>query len=262
MDESYETLVRQLLKQAASADNAEALAALTELHERGWLTGDSSALRYGKFRKANWEGADLHAATLYETQLVLGNLRGAKLQKAKLSFVRLHLAYLREANLQGASFDHTSAQSADLRGADLRESWCYSTNLHAADLRGADLRGANLEEVHLQAANLDGAQFDGRTALPDCVYRRNAEGKIIFTGPIEERYTPESFWSPETDMTRYTNPAHPDFWQPCWAMMGLASWMEWATADQPMPWIAAGFGDLAHMEWARAGKPVATESDA
>jgi len=27
----------------------------------------------------------------------------------------------------------------------------------------------------------------------------------------------DKYWTPETDMTRYTNPEHPDFWQPEWA---------------------------------------------
>ena len=33
---------------------------------------------------------------------------------------------------------------------------------------------------------------------------RDAEGKAIY----------DKHWTPETDMTRYTNPDHPDFWEP------------------------------------------------
>jgi hypothetical protein len=60
-------------------------------------------------------------------------------------------------------------------------------------LIGADLRGTNFKAANLTGAILRNAQFSNKTILPD-----------------------DKKWTPETDMTRYTNPNHPDFWQPDW----------------------------------------------
>jgi len=36
-------------------------------------------------------------------------------------------------------------------------------------------------------------------------------------------------------MTRYTNPEHPDFWQPDWVATGFSSYWEWEEAGRPRP---------------------------
>jgi len=43
---------------------------------------------------------------------------------------------------------------------------------------------------NLQGATLDGATFDQTTTLPD-----------------------KTLWTPDTDMTRFTDPDHPQFWR-------------------------------------------------
>ena len=103
----------------------------------------------------------------------------------------LRRAYLWCANLQGA----------DLRGADLEQANLIRANLRGADLEwadldGTDLRWANLAEanlawINLRGANLRGAEFDEHTTLPN-----------------------RTKWTPDTDMARFTNPDHPDFWRP------------------------------------------------
>ena len=43
--------------------------------------------------------------------------------------------------------------------------------------------------------------------LPDAEYiGDDDDGNSIF----------DKYWTPDTDMTRYTNPEHPDFWEPDW----------------------------------------------
>jgi cell wall assembly regulator SMI1 len=238
-----------------STDNAQALSALDALRVDDRLTGEGGVLQNQSFPQADWEKANLREAYLYETQLNGAILRRADLHKATLSFVRLENGDLRGATLSSTSLDHARLQSADLRGANLRSAWCYNTNLGEADLREAILSSTHLEEVNLEGAQLDQAHFDRQTVLPDAKYLLDEKGEPIISGPVEERYTEESFWSVKTDMSRYTNSQHPAFWQPCWALLGMASFWEWLIARKPTPWIKAGFGELEHMEWAHAGKP-------
>jgi uncharacterized protein YjbI with pentapeptide repeats len=81
---------------------------------------------------------------------------------------------------------------AKLTRADLKCAYLKGADLQSACLRGADLRGANLNDVNLIDAHLDDeTRMDTETILPDCTY-----------------------WEEGTDISRYTNPKHPDFWQP------------------------------------------------
>jgi uncharacterized protein YjbI with pentapeptide repeats len=74
-------------------------------------------------------------------------------------------------------------------------------NFVGANLRGADLRGANLnhaklhgsvfENANLLGAEIEYALFDDQTVLPDGIH-----------------------WEPHTDLERFTQAHHIDFWQP------------------------------------------------
>ena len=91
-------------------------------------------------------------------------------------------------------------QEADLRGANLQEAILWLANLQEANLRVASLQEANLRVANLQEANLwganlqgadlGGATFDENTMLPD-----------------------GTKWTPGTDMGRFTDREHPDFWR-------------------------------------------------
>lgn len=103
-----------------------------------------------------------------------GLLRGADLSLANLEGANLWQANLERANLWRAS----------LKGANL-----WQANLKGADLRKADLT-ADLGKANLERADLREAKFSKTTLLPD-----------------------QTRWTPETDMERFTNPEHPDFWR-------------------------------------------------
>jgi hypothetical protein len=115
----------------------------------------------------------------------LGWLQDGSLQGAFLVGANLQEAYLGRANLHEADLSGANLQGADLSGANLQEVGLSFTNLY-----GARLRGANLQE-----AELDVAEFDEKTALPD------------------DSSVERSFWTPDTDMVRFTDPDHPDFWR-------------------------------------------------
>lgn len=86
--------------------------------------------------------------------------------------------------------DDGSLQGAYLVGADLREAILVGADLEGACLVGADLRGVFLAYANLRGARLKAARFDDGTTLPD-----------------------RTKWMPGTDMARFTNPAHPEFWR-------------------------------------------------
>ncbi len=182
----------QLIRQMGSAENKTALYAVEKLKDNGW------------FRDGSLQGADLRRANLEGAALARANLEGVNLQqanlcKAYLGETILRAADLREARLHGANLRQVVLESATLAGADLTDAYLAVSDLREADLSYSRLQSANLWQARLQGANLSyadlrdatlyGIEFDGRTILPDGTY-----------------------WTPDRDMTRFTDPTHPAFW--------------------------------------------------
>jgi uncharacterized protein YjbI with pentapeptide repeats len=179
-----ETQRSQLLRQLGSNINDVARRAAEELRAQGWLTD-------GTLQSADLRVAHLEDAKLWDADLQGANLQWAKLKRANLNGSGLSGAVLTQANLQAARL-----RGADLRGASLLEAKLYRVDFHdamldEADLRGAHLEGASLINASLRGARMDGAIMDELTRLPD-----------------------GSAWSADADLGRFTNSAHPQFWQP------------------------------------------------
>ena len=147
--------------------------ALEQLNENGWLLDGS--LRNQLLIAANLQEGILIAADLQETQLLRANLQDAKLVHAKLN----------QSILWGANFQQATMLGAELNGANLR-----CANLEGAWMQEASLKGTMLRDANLQNAHLDDVHFSDKTCLPD-----------------------GTFWSPETDLTRFTDSNHPQFWR-------------------------------------------------
>ena len=121
------------------------------------------------------------------------NLEGVSFQNihaTKLNLSRSNVSHLKfhDAEMEYAILVYATLRNADFNGANLR-----FARFDNADLRHADLVYANLEKVNLTGANLKGAKF-ANTDL---------RGAIL---PDESR------WTPETDMGRFTDLGHDDFW--------------------------------------------------
>ena len=164
---------------------------------------------------ANLQGADLYEANLQETSLGRANLRGASLfranlQGASLSGANLQGAKLWEANLQGVFLVSANLQGAKLSKTNLQGADLSYANLQGVRLGNVNLQGANLYEANLRGAYLGKDLFDEKTVLPDA---KNLAG--MYEEPEYDKY-----WTPETDMSRYTNPKHPDFWEPYYLKEG------------------------------------------
>lgn len=198
-----ENFKRELILQMGSPVNDFAIEAARQLRSLGWLED-------GSLQGANLDYADLQDASLLNANLRYADLRGANLQNASLQFAKLQVAFLentnlqnavlRSANLQDAFLYDANLRYADLRDANLQNAFLHSTNLQDTSLENVNLQNASLEnanlqdaslyDANLQGANLSGTQFNESTILPD-----------------------DTKWTPETDMTRFTNPNHPQFWR-------------------------------------------------
>jgi uncharacterized protein YjbI with pentapeptide repeats len=241
-----------LLQNAGNPGYSPAAAYVMQLYRDGRLSGENSILREKNLMGANWQGVVLpkanlagiclQYANLRDVRLVDANLNAANLRNVDLTNAELRLASIEQtqfmqsklnnANLNGAAATRASffmvqarrakmyyitlhradLQEADLHGvqmerADLSKTLLRDTNFAEAHLNSANLRGAAMMNANLTGANLSGTRFDETTILPDAIWLRFDTDR----NPIFDKY-----WTPETDMTRYTNPNHLDFWQPDW----------------------------------------------
>lgn len=98
--------------------------------------------------------------------------------------------WLADGSLQEVYLEGAALQGANLWHADLQRAYLGHADLQGANLGYADLRGAILERAKLQGAYLGRAHFDEDTILPD-----------------------GTRWTPDTDMARFTDPEHPNFWR-------------------------------------------------
>jgi len=207
---------KQALKyQAGSVANSIAIDAIEQLSKNKWLGGDNGVLKHTDLRDANLEKARLQYANLEWTNLMDANLQDANLESANLDWatlesVNLQGTNLRDAKLWLANLRYAKLQSAILVDAKLQEADLEFANLYQADLYQANLQSANLYQANLRnAKNITLAKFSKGTVLPDA--------EINDLESLSDNYNQYSkYWTEDTDMTCYTNPEHPDFWEPPW----------------------------------------------
>jgi uncharacterized protein YjbI with pentapeptide repeats len=205
---------RRLILQMGSPDRGFAVEAARILKMKGWGFGNDTTLHGANLEAANLEEALLFRVNLQNAYLGGANLEGASLGEANLQRVSLLGANLQGADLYGANLQGAHLFAANLQGVDLLEANLQGALLNGANLQGADLRGvnlegallnkANLQEVDLLDANLQKADLEGAE-----LERADLEGARLG----EETILPDStLWTPDTDMARFTDSDHPNFW--------------------------------------------------
>jgi uncharacterized protein YjbI with pentapeptide repeats len=152
-------------------------------------------MRAARLAQADLSGQDLKWANLAQADLRQANLSGADLLGADLGGADLSEANLDAAVLRGADLSGAKLRQAVLTRADLHWAVMRNADLSQADLREADLRGADLENSILEGANLEGADLDNV----------HTAGTILPDGSV---------WTPRTNLRRFTDPTHPEFWRP------------------------------------------------
>ncbi len=152
----------------------------------------------------NLQRADLSNINLSNAQLVKANLReavlrGTNLQGANLKETQLIEADLEGADLTDANLEHTFLSGAILNGATLVRAKIatslWGASLVNANLQDADLSGAELFKTNLTGANLQGAKFEDAKFSTDMILPDGTK------------------WNEKTDITRFTDPEHEDFWR-------------------------------------------------
>lgn len=123
-----------------------------------------------------------------------GWLLDGSLHNAQLGGANLAEADLSKANLWGAKLWGATLERANLWGANLQDAKLWGANLTGAYLRHVDFTGASMRDVNLRNSDLTHAIF------VDCDLR----GATLPDG---------TYWSASTDLERFTNPEHPDYWQ-------------------------------------------------
>jgi hypothetical protein len=208
--EEEESKKADLIAQMGSQVLGEAIRAVEELRRHGWLEDGSlqgaslgganlqgaKNLVMADLQEAFLNGANLQKTCLFRANLQKARLAGADLQRADLTYANLQEAYLAEAKLQKAFLVQADLQQAclpktNLQGVLLAWANLKGAYLEEADLQGAILVGADLQKANLREANLQRTEFNKGTTLPD-----------------------GTKWTPDTDMARFTDPEHPDFWRP------------------------------------------------
>lgn len=171
-------LQEKLVREAGSNINHVAVHATNELRAYGLLEQEHSVLKGAVF-----SGSNLTEANLSEV-----NLEGAYFEGVDLINTALF-----STNLQGAKFLLCDLAGAALEGANLSDAVFKDTSLFGTFLANANLSRANLSNSYMGNAHLWETKFDENTILPDGLR-----------------------WSTDIDMTRYTDPENPDFWEPIW----------------------------------------------
>lgn len=196
--EEVEIVIDELLNQIKESETPEARQVLLD-RVRGKDIFISATLI-----GLNLQRADLSSANLSGCQLVKANLREAVLRGINLRGANLKETQLIEADLEGAdlteaNLDHTFLSGAILNGATLIrakiETSLWGASLVNANLQDADLRGAELFKTNLTGANLQGANFEDAKFSTDMVLPDGTK------------------WNEKTDITRFTNPEHEEFWR-------------------------------------------------
>jgi len=168
----------RLQREATSRDNSTALNAVDWLRAENWLTLD--------------DGEKL--------------LQGQKLARANLED-----AYLYQGDLDGCNLYRANFKNADISQASLCDAFLNRANLAGVSAYGTDFRGAVLWDANLRnMRHIQTAIFDETTVLPDARPFRDEQGNILYDE--QNRVLFNYYWTPGTDMTRFTNPDHQDFW--------------------------------------------------
>ena len=143
--------IDRLTKQIREGSNTDALKAVDELRERGWLTDGS--LQNADLVGANLYDSDLSFAELEFADLTNANLVKAYAPSANLADAKLANANLTMADLFNAKLDRTVLAGANLVGTDLNSTHFFRTYLYYADFTNAVCFRTRFLQVDLSHVN-------------------------------------------------------------------------------------------------------------
>lgn len=190
-----EALKRRLVREAGSRSNNTAISAIDWLNREGWIEGNKSLLQGTDLRYANLDNANLQGVNLKNAICNNASFRNAILYRCDFENASLSMA-----TFTGNEFFMTNFKDTDLTGATFIECFLTGENFENAEIHAGSFEGAFLQEANFTNAKLYDTCFV-HANIKDAVF----DGSILPDG---------TKWTPETDMSRFTDPEHPDFWQP------------------------------------------------
>ena len=178
-------LKAELIARSGSIIRETAVAAISELAQRGWLFD-------GTLTEANLKGANLKGTILHSTVQGGANLKNAYLQNANLSDMRLYEVNLELAELGRAKLLRSQLVNANLKGANLDFTDLEEAYLILTDLEGAHMFQTNIKNAKLWNANLLGVRDLTDSQLASASRMRDAtmpngnryDGRYNLTGDI------------------------------------------------------------------------------
>lgn len=183
----------RLIKMLSNAESSQAISAVNSLEAYGWLS--DGTLSDQTILHVNLPQIVMRDAVIINTDMLGSNFSEAVFYDSNLSGTDFILSNFSKATLYDVNLSYAVMYDVDLTGAVLDGANLSNVDFRSADLRDADLIGANLTGADLRRAFVSGADFTNATLdwvkLPD--------------GAI---------WDEDVDITRYTDPNHPDFWEP------------------------------------------------
>lgn len=151
-------LKKELIVQAKSQINLEALKAIEKLAVYGWLVDKS--LHNIDLSLANWEnvGLILENASLANAILKSSNLRYAWLyninfESADLRWANIENANIFKTNFNGTDFYHTNFNYTNFYKTDLRNTFLKKSTFKMANILESNLADAKIEMHQLAKAN-------------------------------------------------------------------------------------------------------------
>lgn len=218
----------QLIRELKSGVDDISKRAAEELYDQGWVTDGSlegrvlyvanaenvewrqARLKNTQFDRANFQDTDLSFADLRNTYLVCENLKNVSLHQANLEGAELSSTNLENAILSRANLRHAELRKADFTGATLRRA-----NLEGACLKHTNFREAMLDETNMRNTYLFGAKlFETYLTDADLTGAEMCYADIDTAKFRESTILPDgNRWAKDTDMERFTNPSHPQFWR-------------------------------------------------
>jgi len=220
---AQERLKRELLADIKYGTNADARRAIRRAHEWRWLEKNESILAGKDLRRAELQESTFRCVNLHKADLRNADLsnarfdRGSDLSKIQASSAIFASAILHEINLQNAQLFAADLSSTGLRGTDLKGAYLAFADLSKSNLSSADLRYTVLMGANLRNADLWNAQLSEDTVLPDAERTEMHFGRQMADREFTSYYDPAK--GPK-QLERFTNPDHPEFWDPCKELKG------------------------------------------
>ena len=190
-------LIDRLLREARSPEPVIASHALHEIQDRYLHTKEKSVLKGGYLLQARWEGVTLNYFNLQEAFMTDSTLKNSRLFMVEMQRASLWLASMTNVSFIGVNLTESNLGNSNLVRVVMRNVNLHGANFESANMEGIEIRNSTLTSTNLKSSNLKNAKlignkYDENTVLPN--------GKI---------------WKQSTDLDRFTDPDHPNFWRSC-----------------------------------------------